>query len=549
MKLSRAAEANKGCVLFKDITYIKNQHFPRRSLCHYQGAFMFRKSAFGLFVLCLFIISCARDPHIKTPLEKNDFEELTTYEEVVSFVRELDRRSDFIAIDTLGYSVEGRMIPYLKISNGEFGQDRRDKLIVLLFAQQHGNEPSGKEAALALARDFAAGKHDDLLEHMDILLVPQVNPDGAERHERRNTDNVDLNRSHLILNAPETIALRNLFDTWEPYITVDIHEYQPWSRSWLEHGYIKLFDEQYGLVTNLNIDETIRLFSEKEFLPYVEKDLTEAGYTFHNYLVGSPDRIRYSTTNINDGRQGFGIYNTFSLILEGKNGRTPTDDIRRRTDAQQLALESLLQFCSDKKADISAVVRTARRNLITGTNNEFVLTMGREKDSSVLSFPALSVVPVNESYEIGDTVTAEIEHYYPLVVKEMVTTIPGAYLIPATEDRVIDLFRKHNILFRELAAGEVFSGEYYIITELSTIELEETDVIVPELRKEPAIHVASEGDVLVPTDQLRKLLIATALEPQSMHGLLQYSEFRHLRQTGRYPIVRVELPDIAQIFE
>jgi hypothetical protein len=510
---------------------------------------MFRKSTIGLFFICLFVVSCARDPKIKTPLEKNNFEELTSYAEVVSFVLELDRRSDFITMDTLGYSAGGRMIPYLKISSGEFGQDRINKLIVFLFAQQHGDEPSGKEALLGLARDFAVGKHNDLLEYMDILLVPQVNPDGAERHERNNADNVDLNRSHLILNAPETLALRNLFHTWEPYVTVDIHEYQPWNAFWLEQGYIKLFDEQYGLITNLNIDETIRLFSEKEFLPYVERDLTEAGYTFHNYIVGSPDRIRYSTTSINDGRQGFGIFNTFSLILEGKSGRTPTDNIRHRTDAQQLAIESLLRFCRDKKADISAVVRTARRNLITAGDSEIVLTMSRRRDGSVLSFPALGVVPVNESYEIGDTVIAEIENYYPLVVNEMITTIPDAYLIPATEDRIIDLFRKHNVLFRELEEGEVFSGEYYIIRELSTVELEEIDVTIPELRIESAIHIAREGDILVPTDQLRKLLIATALEPQSMHGLLQYNEYRHLRQTGRYPIVRVELPDFAQIFE
>jgi hypothetical protein len=55
--------------------------------------------------------------------------------------------------------------------------------------------------------------------------------------------------------------------------------------------------------------------------------------------------------------------------------------------------------------------------------------------------------------------------------------------------------------------------------------------------------------MLVPTDQLQRFLIATALEPQSMHGLLQYNEFRHLQQKGRYPIVRVELPDVAGMFD
>ncbi len=510
---------------------------------------MIRTSNVFLFLLCLLIISCARDPEFKTPLERSNFEELTSYEDVVTFVAKLDRRSDWITMDTLGVSVEGRVIPYMKISNGNFGEDRLNKLIVLLFAQQHGNEPSGKEAVLALARDFALGKHDDLLDHLDILLVPQVNPDGAEHHERRNADNVDLNRSHLILNAPETVALRDLFFKWEPYVTVDIHEYQPWTRSWLEHGYIKLFDEQYGLVTNLNIDETIRLFSEKDFLPYAEREITAAGYTFHNYIVGSPDRIRYSTTSINDGRQGFGILNTFSLILEGKNERTPTDNIKRRTEAQQHALETLLRFCSAKKADILSIVRSARRNLITSEQDEFILTMSRQRDGSFLNIPVLEVSQVNDEYQIGDTIIVDIENYYPLVVKEEVTTIPDAYLIPGSEERIIELLEKHHVLMKRLDEGDVYRGEYYIIREFTTIELEETQITFPDIRREPAMHIARDGDVLVLTDQLQRLLIATALEPQSMHGLLQYNEFRQLRQTGRYPIVRVDLPDIAEVIK
>jgi len=510
---------------------------------------MFQDRLIFLFVIPFLAISCARDTDLKTPLEDKNFEELTSYESVVEFVYELDRRSEYIAVDTLGTSVEGRMIPYMKISSGEFGTDRVNKLIVMLFAQQHGNEPSGKEAVLALARDIAIGKHNDLLEHLDILLVPQVNPDGAERHERRNADDVDLNRSHLILNAPETIALRNLFHQWEPYVTVDIHEYQPWTSAWTDQGFIKLFDEQYGLVTNLNTDENIRLFSEMEFLPYAERSITEAGYSFHNYIVGPPDRIRYSTTSINDGRQGFGIINTFSLILEGKNGRTPTEDIQRRTESQQHALEVLLTFCTEKKADILSIVRSARRQLITEESPEFVLTMRRDRDSSILTIPVLEVSPDNEDHTVGDTLMVDIENYYPRVIKEEVTTIPSAYLIPATERRIIELLQKHNILMQELEEGDVLEGEYLIIRELTTIELEEQELIFPDIRTERAVHMSRAGDMLVPTDQLQRLLITTALEPQSMHGLIQYNEFRHLQQTGRYPIIRIDAPDFTALFK
>jgi hypothetical protein len=51
-------------------------------------------------------------------------------------------------------------------------------------------------------------------------------------------------------------------------------------------------------------------------------------------------------------------------------------------------------------------------------------------------------------------------------------------------------------------------------------------------------YTAEPGDVLVPTAQLRGLLVATALEPESMHGLIGYDAFAHLRAVGRYPILR-----------
>ena len=57
---------------------------------------------------------------------------------------------------------------------------------MLIYAQQHGNEPSGKEAAIALARDIATGEFTDFLSAVDFYLIPQINPDGSEMEQRRN---------------------------------------------------------------------------------------------------------------------------------------------------------------------------------------------------------------------------------------------------------------------------------------------------------------------------------------------------------------------------
>ena len=102
-------------------------------------------------------------------------------------------------------------------------EPREGVLTVLISCQQHGNEPSGKEAALELARELVV---DDggLLDHMDLILVPQINPDGAQAGTRRNAADADLNRNHVMLSEPETTALHDLFLDWMPEVTLDVHE-------------------------------------------------------------------------------------------------------------------------------------------------------------------------------------------------------------------------------------------------------------------------------------------------------------------------------------
>jgi len=98
----------------------------------------------------------------------------------------------------------------MKFSKGDFGTDAT-KIKVLFFAQQHGNEQSGKEGAMLLAEWLLQDENQHLLDRMDFALIPQINPDGSEANKRRNGNNADLNRNHLILTEPETQALHQVF--------------------------------------------------------------------------------------------------------------------------------------------------------------------------------------------------------------------------------------------------------------------------------------------------------------------------------------------------
>ncbi len=474
----------------------------------------------------------------ETPLEANGFERLTSHSELVSFLESLAESSDRISVHTLGSSVEGRRIPYLKVSTGPFGADREHRLVALLFAQQHGNEPSGKEAMLALARDLAVGEYDEPLRSVDLLMVPQVNPDGAERHERQNALGQDLNRSHLILDAPEVGLLRELFHRWNPEVTVDLHEYSPWSGSWLERGWLRLFDEQIGLPTNLNTRPAVRRLAEEGFLSFAVDFLEERGFTAHNYLIGTPEGIRYSTTNVNDGRQGFAILNSLSFIYEGRRGRTPAEDIERRARGQHLAMEALLRFLAFHHEEVLGTVRSARREVTDGKVEEIVLTMSRESSGGSLRIPVEEVRRDGESWIVGDTVVAEIEEYRPLVAPRRTIPLPRAYVIPASHPGLQDLLARHGVSATELEEGEELRAQRIVVEGFVTETLEGT-VTLPEVHTEEILFRARPGDLMIPTAQPAGLLVATALDPESMHSLYQYDAFRDLLEPGPFPVLRV----------
>lgn len=146
-----------------------------------------------------------------TPLEKSQFKKLSSYEEMSEYIRTLDEKSGILKVRVIGTSVENRNIYSMEFSKKDIGKDK-SKIKVLFFAQQHGNEQSGKEGALLLAKTLIKPEYSYLFDKIDLVLIPQVNPDGSELNKRRNANNMDLNRNHLIMTEPETNALHTFFD-------------------------------------------------------------------------------------------------------------------------------------------------------------------------------------------------------------------------------------------------------------------------------------------------------------------------------------------------
>ncbi|MBW6480370.1 MAG: hypothetical protein K0B37_13165 [Bacteroidales bacterium] len=489
-----------------------------------------------LLILALWLNACGTPPESPTLLR--NYQQPATSQEIIDFVEEAVVKSDNLYHTVIGYSEGGTPLVAVHASNPSEYPDT--KLHVLIFAQQHGNEQSGKEAALLLIRDMANGMYNHWFEKLEIWIVPQINPDGSDMNERRNAGGIDLNRDHIVQLAPETRAIHNLFREFNAHVTVDIHEYYPYRESWAEFGGYKNFDVQVGIPTNPNVSEEIKTFALMKALPSIEKHLNEKGFSFHNYIVGpAPNlgRTRHSTVDFDDGRQSFAIQNTLSFIYEGINGQDGyIENLERRTIGQYEGLVALLEFLYDTAPETRSMVEKARKNLKEAKTGEKVaIRMEHFPDTSTLMLPLTSS-------KTGLDTLVMVENYHPLVQPTLEVSRPFAYLVPANDNQLIEFLKLHKLVIdTNVDLSDRIVSRYFIESIETSIDEELPNRLPRVITQTMNGNELTEEYLLVPTAQLHSNFIVSLFEPQSMLGLAQRPGFEYLLEEGEvFGILRVE---------
>jgi len=130
---------------------------------------------------------------------------------------------DLFSLEQIGASVERRSINHLWFGTGP--------MHVLLWSQMHGDEPTATSALFDIFEQFRRHRADAayarILSALTLHAVPMLNPDGAERFQRRNAQGIDINRDALRLQTPEGQILKALRDRIDPPIGFNLHN-QNW---------------------------------------------------------------------------------------------------------------------------------------------------------------------------------------------------------------------------------------------------------------------------------------------------------------------------------
>ena len=145
-----------------------------------------------------------------------------TQAEMVRWLEPL-KATKLFTMSPLGTSAEGRAISLLRLGSGGTK--------VLLWSQMHGDESTATMALLDILNFFVCEPGHPvtrtILEGLSLLMIPMLNPDGAERFQRRTAQQIDMNRDAMFLGTPEARILKEAQATYKPHFGFNLHDQDP----------------------------------------------------------------------------------------------------------------------------------------------------------------------------------------------------------------------------------------------------------------------------------------------------------------------------------
>ncbi|HOW86203.1 MAG TPA: DUF2817 domain-containing protein [Candidatus Aminicenantes bacterium] len=515
---------------------------------------------------------------LKTPAELADYREYSQNEAIAAFLSALDAVSDNVAVSVVGRSLAsgtyGAREIFLAVLSAK-GAARpealdRTKLTVMITAAQHGNEQSAKEAVLRLVRDLAAGELRPLLDKVNVLVMPQTNPYGNAMDVRVNELDLDMNRDHVKLEAEGVRAIHRVFRRWTPEATLDVHE--------KGDDYYRV---SIGCVSNVNIGRDLQEYSRSVVLAEVGKALKKKNVAFHEYLVtedlgtdtssgaavapgpsGPREEMkRFSTTDLNDGRNSLGIFETLSFIQEGAS-RHDVETLEARTAWQYQGLRAWLESVAGHAAEILQMVRRDRSRLLEraalrGAADPVHLRMkfARDPKEPELALKAFETVasPIRGVLKVdkkaGEPLTNAdvapypgprtvkivdkvVKNWFPNVEPTLSVTRPRGYIIRRDRLDIIETLLGLGVEVGLVDKDGTASAEAY---DVKAIEPAGLDYLAPT-RIDVAARAVEvpirKGDFYIDCVQPAANLVPCLLEPQSEFGLIRYWKFRLVPEAG-----------------
>lgn len=492
----------------------------------------------------------------QTRAEKSQFKETSTYADVVSFIGDLQKAGAPITVKSMGKTTEGREMPLIIASRPLVSNPSQaratGKPIVFIQANIHAGEVEGKEAALALVRNYCR-ENKGLLDKMILLVVPIYNADGNEKFGpqrqnrpgqegpelvgvRPNGQGYDLNRDCMKAESPEMRGVLKHVYSWDPNIVFDLH-----TTDGTRHGY----QLTYSPPLHPNTDPAIRKFTQDELLPKIRRDVAKTDLRLFDY--GNAGREGEKTVWQTFGYEGRyvtnygGLRNRVSILSEAM----VNCPFEVRVKATEQFVDACLQELAKQSKKVLAMTRGADERVVemAGKAPELGIrfAMADRGEEAVLlekKSAAKRTGPITEWEPIKMKV-------YDRFKPTRTARLPAAYVIPASHPKVAELLSLHGVVVEQLM--EPWSGKAHTFKVGEAIVARNAfqghRIVRLEGTFEDRSSTATSGAYIVRTAQPLGMLVFEMLEPESLDGVAAWGLFgEDWTSIKEFPVLKVFEP-------
>ena len=536
------------------------------------------------FLICAPMIGVAQQaPDLRTRAETSNYEETSTYDDVMRIVKGVVGGSALAKYESYGKTEEGREMPLLILSEPAVATPeaarKLGRPIVFVQGNIHAGEVEGKEAALILARRLTQGDLRPMLKQLVVLIAPIYNADGNEKINvqnrtaqygpvggvgtRENSKGLDLNRDHMKLDSAEARAFVGLLNRWDPHVGIDLH-----TTNGSYHGY----HLTYSPTLNPNADARLITLARERILPAVQQGVLKK-HNFRTYYYGNfatESGIARESARVDPANPGDTIWRTF--------------DHRPRFNNNYVGLRNRLAILSEAysyldfrgRVRVTEVFVEEALNAVIA-NASRITTLTAQLDHETKAFatgkaPGLGVefkiapLPSPVDILVGDVekkpnprsgremlamtdkaVAVRMKDYGVFEATRSVQ-LPRGWLIPRAHvdssaySGAIERLRLHGVQVQRVTAATEIAVERFVIDTYTRAPKPFQNRYEAKLtgKHESAKLSAQEGALYIPADQPLARLAFYLLEPESDDGFVTWNVIETGLAPGEtYPIYRV----------
>jgi hypothetical protein len=513
-----------------------------------------------LLILFLVITSCSKKSEqsdsvkgklrtdFTTVFERSNGLETATYEETISYYKDLADRYDEVSIRAIGETDSGKPLHIVTLNMTKSGDDfdrlRVNNRILLINNGIHPGESDGIDATMMLYRDLVEGKIE-APKNTILVTIPIYNIGGSlnrnsgtrtnqngpkEYGFRGNARNYDLNRDFIKVDTKNARTFAKIFHIVQPDVFIDNH---------VSNG----ADYQYTLThlfTQHNkLGGKLGKYLHSQIMPQLEEKLEAKSWDitpYVNVFNRTPesgfsqfmDSPRYSTGYTT-------LFNTLGMMVETHMLKP----YKQRVEGTYELLKSMIEITEEEGDKIKELRAEQDKTWSAGKQYPLTWTVDTTQ-SSILKFKGYKgeMIPSNLTgakrlkYDRSQPFTQDVvyQNYFKSTSE---VTIPKAYIIPQSWYNVIDLLKLNTVEFTQLENDTTLTVETYKIDTYKT-RTQAYEGHYPHyntsVKSSNQNLTFREGDYIVYTDQKAIRYLLETLEPAAIDSFFNWNFFDTILQ-------------------